>query len=289
MGEISPLFLMNLDNFVEETLKKPIDFNNIQLGMVPKLNVVGCASIGERKANISAAPNFERVNPQEEREGVFCVIGYGPSLRKTLDHIRRDILSGHAVCTTSGAHDYLISNGIIPDFHTDMDPRARKAEFLNTPHKDIHYLMASVCHPDTWVKLDGYKTSIWHLSDAPEIEDFIAWSEPGSYVHPSAQCIGLNAIILGHTLGYRKFHIYGVDCSYADGQSHAGQHNGTCGDDRRVGVYCGGMEFSTRVEWIQYARNFIDEMIPKMPGCEFKVFGEGLMQQMLRQGLKEAA
>lgn len=280
--------MYNLEDRIESILESAPKAFRDYTWRVPELTVIGCASVSERRSNIESVPDYPRIKPLEKRDGTFSVIGYGPSLRANLSYIRSDILAGHAVCTTSGAHDYLLSHGIVPDYHADMDPRERKAEFLKNAHPDIHYLMASVCHPAMWKNLEGRKVSIWHLSDGSEIESWIAEREPGSFVHPSAQCIGLNAIILGHTLGYRDFNIYGVDCSYADGSSHAGYHNGTCGDDRRVMVKCGNHAFQTRVEWIQYARNFVDHMVPRMEGCTFKVFGDGLMQQMLREGLKEA-
>src|SRR5262245_53158212 len=80
----------------------------------------------------------------------LSLVAYGPSLKDTWMMIRRPML------TMSGAHDFLISKGVVPDYHCDIDPRPHKTKML-TPHKDVHYLMGSVCNPNMWEKLKGYK------------------------------------------------------------------------------------------------------------------------------------
>src|SRR5688572_2533433 len=77
------------------------------------------------------------------RDGPISLVGYGPSLKDTWQDIKPPIL------TMSGAHDFLIDKGVIPDFHCDVDPRPHKVEML-TPHKDVIYLMGSVCNPLMW-------------------------------------------------------------------------------------------------------------------------------------------
>jgi len=57
------------------------------------------------------------------------IVCYGPSLADTWKVIKRPIV------TVSGAHDYLVDRGIVPDFHVDCDPRAHKARMLKKPQK----------------------------------------------------------------------------------------------------------------------------------------------------------
>lgn len=288
-GETSPLIDRGI---LQQQIDAVVEIaNSYQRRKITTLNVVGAGTTEERVLNVRAA--FERKLPRlkklEVTDKPLTVVAYGPSLKNSLPEIYKVASEGGVIMTVSGAHDYLISNGIIPDYHAEMDLRERKAEFVKNSHADVHYLIASVCHPKMFDNLEGRTVSMWHLSELDETNRIIKDNDPTGLFHPSFQCIGLNALILGQTLGYREFHIHGMDCSYDGEESHAGFHNGTNGDDRRVRVWCDDRQFVTRPEWIQYARNFIYKMVPNMTGCSFRVYGEGLMQQMLRVGLKEAA
>ena len=258
---------------------------------VPKLNVLSAVPIDLSRENIKACfkkhKRTPRLRPQPARDGTFTVVCYGPSLKNTFDGVIRETQLGHTICTVSGAHDFCIENGLIPDYHADLDGRERKAEFVRNAHKDVTYLMASVCHPKTWEYLDGHKVMIWHLGELNENDKIIAAKEPDAVMLRSAQCIGLNALILGHALGFRKFSLYGMDCSYgADGESHSGPHNGDHVENR-IEVECDGKRFFTRVEWIQYCRNFTDGLFHLMKGCSFQIHGDGLFQTYARSLRKE--
>jgi uncharacterized Rossmann fold enzyme len=63
----------------------------------------------------------------DRRMTIAC---YGPSLEDTWRQLK------HPIMTVSGAHDYLVERGVIPDFHVDCDPRAHKAEMLRKPQKE---------------------------------------------------------------------------------------------------------------------------------------------------------
>jgi hypothetical protein len=258
-----------------------------QESIVPPLNVVGVGTTEDRRRNIlySIGQTKKRLSISPENDGWFSIAGYGPSLVDSLPFLVEEVTQGFTVCTTSGAHDYLLTKGIRPDYHAEMDPRARKAEFVRSPHKDIEYLIASVCHLDMWRNLEGFNTRLWHLADLPEIEGFVAQLEPDAMVFPSAQCIGLTAIAVGHAMGFRKFSLHGMDCSYKDGEPHAGEHNGSNSDDRRFKVRCGETYYQTRIEWIQYARNFVEIILQRMPGCEFRIHGDGLLQRMVKEAM----
>src|SRR5438876_251206 len=69
---------------------------------------------------------------------------YGPSLADTYKDMQHPILS------MSGATKWLAEHGVIADFHCDMDPRANKVDDVTPAVPGVHYIMASVCHPDVW-------------------------------------------------------------------------------------------------------------------------------------------
>lgn len=260
--------------------------------LVPDLNVGGCGDDSERIANImrNCRRKVPRIHYMDEKSNPLIVGGYGPSLREGLGSLKENVSKGADLITVSGAHTYLISNGVIPDYHAEMDPRERKSHFLEQPHDDVTYLLASTCHPRCFDMVEGRKIRMWHLAE-PATLDAIKEAEVSALVHPSVQAIGLNAIIVGYTLGYRHFILYGLDCSYSEGKSHTGWHNGDHGDDSRLNVLCGDKIFETRPEWIQYARNFMHDMVPLLTklGCSFTIHGDGLFQNMLKEGMKHGS
>lgn len=259
--------------------------------LLPELKLECAVDYEDRRANlmINCLRDLPRLEAVPEHDGILAIAAYGPSLKHGMHVLYREVLAGHGVMTVSGAHDLLISNGIVPDWHAELDPRERKAAFVANPRDDIKYLIASVCHPRVFENLKRCNVTMWHLGDGEEAIADIKRLEGSALIHPSAQAIGLNAIVLGHTLGYRRFSLHGFDCCYLEGTAHPGFHNGRNNDANRLEVRCGERIFETRPEWVQYARNFMDTMLPKMPGCDFTIHGPGLLAEMVRQGLKEAA
>ena len=149
----------------------------------------------------------------------ISLIGYGPSLEDSWRNITRPIM------TMSGAHDFLIERGIIPEFHCEMDPRKHKAMMLN-PHPGVYYLMASVCHPLMWEKLKGFKVALWHCVSSAETSSWIARNDPDTLLVSGGSCIGLVAIHLAGCMGFNHFELHGYDGSYRNGKRHAGKHLG---------------------------------------------------------------
>jgi len=260
--------------------------------LVPDLNVGGCGSNEDRIANIqrNCKRKIPRLGFSDVHDRSLVVAAYGPSLKDSLDSLKEAVKGGADLITVSGSHSYLISHGLVPKYHAEMDPRERKSEFISQPHDDVLYLLASTCHPKTFDVVEGYKSRMWHLGE-PDTVDAVKKAEGYALIHPSMQAIGLNAIFLGHTLGYRHFVLYGFDSSYQDGKTHTGWHNGTNDDESRLKVLCGDREFETRPEWIQYARNFQGVMLPHLTklGCSFSIHGDGLFQHMLKEGMKHGS
>ena len=149
----------------------------------------------------------------------ISLIGYGPSLEDTWRDITRPIM------TMSGAHDFLIERGIIPEFHCEMDPRKHKVSML-TPHKEVHYLMASVCHPSMWEKLKDFKIAMWHCVSGKLTVEWVKNNDPDTLLVSGGSCMGLVAIHLAGCMGFNHFELHGYDGSYRDGKRHAAKHLG---------------------------------------------------------------
>lgn len=209
----------------------------------------------------------------EER---LSIVGYGPSLLDTWQDIKAPMI------TTSGAHDFLIERGVIPQYHADMDPRAHKLDFIRKSHADVTYVMASHCPPETWTILKDRKVLLWHVWSSPETMKWVSENDPGAQVQIGGSAIGLGAITVGSRLGFRRFDAYGFDCSKIEGKRHAGPHRGLAAGHEdllwqvkdRVFVTSKIM-VNTAVEFMQWVEKY---------GLDICLHGSGMLPYMMETG-----
>jgi hypothetical protein len=209
------------------------------------------------------------------------IVCYGPSLADTWKLIKRPIV------TVSGAHDYLVRRGIVPDFHVDCDPREHKARMLQNPQAKTIYLMATVCHPKYWEVLKGRQVRLWHLINGDDLET-VAWvmqnhPEGANSMIGGGSSVGQRAMNVMAALGYRRFKIHGMDCSFTTDR-HAGAHLGK--EQAKIMVKAGNRVFQTTKQMLQAAIEM--EQFITTQDAEIAFFGDGLMQETALQ-LKEMA
>ena len=209
------------------------------------------------------------------------IVCYGPSLADTWKLIKRPIV------TVSGAHDYLVRRGIVPDFHVDCDPREHKAQMLQNPQAKTIYLMATVCHPKYWEVLKGRQVRLWHLINGDDLET-VAWvmqnhPEGANSMIGGGSSVGQRAMNVMAALGYRRFNIHGMDCSFTTDR-HAGAHLGK--EQAKIMVKAGNRVFQTTRQMLQAAIEM--EQFITTQDAEIAFFGDGLMQETALQ-LKEMA
>jgi hypothetical protein len=200
------------------------------------------------------------------------IVCYGPSLLDTWTHIKRPII------TVSGAHDFLVDKGITPDWHIDCDPREHKARMLKKPQKATKYLLASVCHPTYFEALKRHQVKIWHLVNGDDLRT-IAWVAEN---HPEGMesligggsSVGMRAMNVSAALGYRKFHIFGMDNSFTESR-HAGEHLGK--EQEITMVQAGERIFQTTKQMVQAAIEM--EKFLETQDAEVIFHGDGLMQE----------
>lgn len=175
-----------------------------------------CATPEAIRENIAATlrrPYQGFMELVESREGEIAICGFGPSLVNTCERITQDVMA------CNGAHDYLISRGIVPTFGMFFDADRVIADFI-TPHPDVCYLVASRCHPAVFEKLQGYKVIVWHCKGDACIDGMLAEAnrmEP--MVHGGSAAV-TRALFLVQVLGYSTIHIHGADSSYEGETTH---------------------------------------------------------------------
>ena len=241
----------------------------------------GVLSNAERHAQMSQA-NGQMLKKRPKFNNKWAsIVCYGPSLADTWRLIKRPIV------TVSGAHDYLVKRGIVPDFHVDCDPREHKARMLQNPQSKTTYLMATVCHPKYWEVLKGYNIRLWHLINGDDLET-VAWvlqnhPEGANSMVGGGSSVGQRAMNVMAALGYRRFNVYGMDCSFTTDR-HAGAHLGK--EQAKIFVQAGNRVFQTTRQMLQAAIEM--EQFITTQDAEVAFFGDGLMQETALQ-LKEMA
>jgi hypothetical protein len=236
-------------------------------------------------------------------EGRVCIVGFGPSLRESWRYLNMERRSfGAKIVSTSGAHDFLVERGVVPDYHVEVDPREHKAFFTRNSHPDVNYWIASCCHAkliDNLVERNS-KVSLWHLLNSDEDLEIAAphGPDPGALLVCGGSGVAARAIHLFYTQGYRSFSLYGMDCSFdaASKEQHAGEHTGKVQPEWNVRV--GDRWFVSSAALVYMARSVIDSFRlldrlstennePFIEGTtdrvEFLMHGDGLLQTMTAQ------
>ena len=214
-----------------------------------------------------------------------CIVGGGSSLEKSLDELKWRKLQGHSIFATNATHDYLINNGIIPDYHVILDAREFNAEFVNSPKKEVHYLIASQCHPSIFDKLEGYNVTLFHNS-TPDIEKALRGEGKVAHLLGGGTTVAMKAILLAELMGYEAIHLYGVDSCYIDDKHHA-YKQASNDNERVVDVFyydkmfkCSGWMASQANDFIDFCQRYLGVIT---------VSGNGLLAYIAKCGIPESA
>ena len=217
------------------------------------------------------------------RPAMVSVCGFGPSLEDTW----RDIDKESCVMTTSGAHDFLISRGVIPKYHVEMDAREHKVEFLRNSHPDVTYLIASTCHPKMFEALSNRTVVMWHGFTDDDAENQIKTLEeiePGARVIAGGTNVGMRALVVARDLGFLRYELHGMDCSYRGDQQWAGEH--FTAPHKAVKIEVDGRIFDTSDLMIQSANDFFSQL-KMFNGCTFKIHGDGLLEARMQMFIRD--
>lgn len=202
----------------------------------------------------------------------LTVAAGGPSLRDTYKDMTGPIAA------VNGSLGFLMGKGIKPWACGVLDPGDHMHEIVQ-PVEGVFYFVASCCHPSTFDHLlgKGCEVILWHASGLPGIEK--AANNPPLMIS-GGSTMGLRWINLGITMGFRKFHLHGLDSSFAGDSTHAYP-------DRRDGQH--SIEINgrlTTLNFLQQVKDFfltVDTIKRDDLDVAFNVHGDGLLQDEWRK------
>lgn len=235
----------------------------------------------DRLTNIASSMSrgLETVQCLPKHDRTMAIVCFGPSLKESWRQIPQ---RGGDVFTCSGAHDFLMERGIVPMGHVMTDPRPEQADFLQFHHPLITYYPASCCDPSVFDRLQDRAVKLWHADEGEAIETEVVKHDPHAFFIGNGSNVGLRMIGLGSALGYRKFIIYGMDCSLEEGQRHAGAHPGKAQKPIPV-TLANGQPFQTTTQLISGAREALALFSQLVPlGYTFDLVGHGLLAAMVQ-------
>lgn len=230
-------------------------------------------SVRQEQMRVCLRQQLPQLWPQPMDEtATLHVACYGPSLADTWRDLGRPLLS------MSGATDFLIARGLVPNYHLSTDPRTTALPHILSPHPDVQYLMASCSHPFTWSILKGQRVKAFHVVSGINTYAWLQVHDPKSLLVIAGSSVGLAAVQVGGVLGFRHFEIHGMDGCYHEGRRHAGPHYG---------------HVQRPIPWTAHGRTWLTSKIMQNSNVELfnmlrewpffvVLHGDGLVQDMMR-------
>ncbi len=246
------------------------------------INVTGKCVYSDEQIFANIAASLERGLPEvlqsfPAREGHVAIVGSGPSVLTQLDKIRELRAAGVPIVAVRDSHDWLIENGIVPEFALSVDPLPAAAECFRNPRKDIQYFIASQAHPKMFDYLEGMNVGLWHCYMQK------GQTYPKRMLISGGSTSGLRAISLFYVLGWRDFLLFGLDCCLTGNKLRLNGDSTKPNDSvTPVSVEPEGEVFYCNTAMMQQAQQFQD-YYDIMPDATFQAFGRGLIKAIIEK------
>ncbi len=207
--------------------------------------------------------------PANDDMGAVLVAG-GPSLADDIGKIRERAKES-VIIAMNGTADYLADHGITSDYQVIIDARERNRTFLERGSAN-HLLLASQCHPSLF---DMGPVTAFHIA-LNDWDKFIPDGREATAIG-GGHSVGLYAMSIAYTLGFRSLHLYGYDSSYRDGEHHSYTQAGN-DNDPIIEAHVNGKTFKT-TNWMVVQVNEFQALANQLRqmGCEITTHGDGLL------------
>jgi len=203
----------------------------------------------------------------------IAIVGFAPSLNATWEEIKKY----KYIMTCSGAHKFLVERGIIPTYHLDLDPRSHKVGMLGQPQKETQYLIASTIHPNYLDALQGFNVKLWHIF-ANEAEAARILPR-GEWMLSGGSSVGSRCMTMARFLGFTDLHIFGMDGSMTETQSHTTEHPNRPKESFETEYE--GNKYLTTPSMLFVAKETFHEL-DQLADVTATFYGEGLIQDMAK-------
>jgi predicted O-methyltransferase YrrM len=206
----------------------------------------------------------------------------GPSLYSYLPKVKQLQEKGARIVCVKHAHDLLIEKGIIPWACVLLDPRGHVQDFIENPHPEVNYFVASMCHPSTFDRLREKNAKVWlyHAGVGAGEDKLIGElvKDRASFLIGGGPASAIRAIDLLSHLGFRKFDLFGFDACYPVKPDLKDLDEN--GRPKYIEVRQGKRIFWTDYEKLAEVQFFSSGLMPRMGGMDIAVHGDGMIKNI---------
>lgn len=214
-------------------------------------------------------------------DGNFVIVGSSPSVVDHLDMIRSHQGAGRSICAINGGHDFLMHNGITPDLFLTTDPRPMPQNFKYINDTTV-YMLASRCSIETFDALKGRHILLWHCWAENAEQDYLK----DKIRIGGGSTSGLRAINVAYVLGYRNFHLYGMDSCLGEKNNKRWDAGPMKEETKIMDVTVGDRTFLCNVAMAMQADEF-QELYGIMGDIHIEAYGDGLIQAIIEERKKQ--
>lgn len=243
-----------------------------------------CVPDEDIQANIrnSLSLGLREIPICRHHDGRAVICSAGPSLYSYLPKVEQLKAKGAKIFCVKHAHDLLIEKGIIPWGCILLDPRGHVQDFIENPHPEVNYFVASMCHPTTFERLREKNAKIWlyHAGVGAGEDKLIAElvKDKASFLIGGGPASAIRGIDLLSHLGFRKFDLFGFDACYPVKPDMTEMEPG--GRPKYIEVKQGKRIFWTDYEKLAEVQFFAKGLMPRMGGLDITVYGDGMIKNI---------
>lgn len=222
----------------------------------------------------SMARGLPQLDFIREHGGHAVIVGGGPSLNETVEEVRWRKSIGQTIFALNGAGLHLRSLGIEPDHVVITDARPENAMFST---HGAHHFIASHCAPAVFDAAGS--ATVYHVNQSGVAEAL----EGEQILISTGSTVGLVTMGIAHVLGYRNFHLYGMDSSLAQSGHHAYAQPQNDGD-AVIECSADGERFRCAPWMLLQAQQFQSLAVQLAEeGCVITVAGSGLLPHVAKR------
>jgi len=261
-------------------LDKPSDNGRVPLKIDTKCVASDDTLLAQIKANTKRGlPEF--IPYPNPHGGKIVLVGSGPSVQGQLDSILEMKKNGYLIVALKGAHDFLLQNGIKPDWCVMLDPQEKIVNCVQLKEASITYLIASQCHPKVFEHLSENYVVLWHALSGIGEQEILE----GKVLLGGGTTTGMRTMNMVYSLGYRHVHLYGFDSCLTekDGVSYKRvnihSENGMDKPVNSIDVWVGKRRFWCNPAMAAQANEF-QQAMSVLKGMKVNIHGDGLIREM---------
>lgn len=236
-----------------------------------------CETPENVRRNIEATLNRKYVRFNEyladPHDGVISLCGSAPSFKQSYHQVKGDVYACNA------AHDFLIERGIVPKYAMLWDA-AELMTGMAKPNKDVKYLIASRCHESLFEQFSNSDVVVWHAEGDACLEDLLVKYNRREPMIGGGSAAVVRAMFVAFAMGYRKMHLFGVDGSFSEDETHVRK---SLVDEPDMQVYVEGKWFRT-ASWAALQAEDFKLIAPALrdAGTKITIYGDGMIPHIAK-------